>query len=320
MPILITGGTGFIGSYVTRLLIEEGECPVLFDIMPPRGMLSELEDKFHFIQGSQSHLSFVLHALESYKIDTIFHLGGMLSLSSENNPWASFESNVVGTYTILDAARIMGIRQVVYGSTIATYSKDIPSDVIDDRTIQRPTSMYGSTKVFGELLGRFYARKFGLDFRAVRYPSIVGPGARTAHMSIYNAWAIEEPLRGNPYVLRCEPDTRCPVMYFKDAGQAFLMLSRAKRESLETMVYNLAGIDPPFTAQALVDTVKTRIPEADLSFDPDPAVVELLREIGRLRIDDSAAQREWGWKISYPLEAMVDDFISEFHTHPSWYV
>lgn len=319
MATLITGGTGFIGSYIARLLIEEGEQPVLFDIAPPRGMLSDLEGKFHFLQGSLSNLSVVLNALDTYRIDTIFHLGGMLSIPSENSPWASFESNVIGTYTVLDAARIAKVNRFIYSSTIATYSRDIESDVIDDKTLQRPTSMYGTTKVFGELLGRFYERKFGLDFRGVRFPSIVGPGAKTAHMSIYNAWAIEEPLKGNPYILRCEPETKCPVMYFKDAGQAFLMLSRTPKDNLKTMVYNLAGIDPPFSAQELVDMVRSRIPASSLSFDPDPAVVELLREIGRLRIDDSAAQREWNWKTAFPLEEMVDDFIREFRDHTPWY-
>jgi nucleoside-diphosphate-sugar epimerase len=140
--------------------------------------------------------------------------------------------------------------------------------MIDDYTIQRPITMYGFTKVFGELLGRFYARKFDLDFRGVRLPSVVGPGAKTAHMSIYNAWAIEEPLRGHSYELRCQPETKCPVIYFKDAVRALWLLAQAQRSQIPTMIYNLAGISPPFSARELVATVRARIPEARLTLNP----------------------------------------------------
>lgn len=319
MSTLITGGTGFLGSYLTRILIGEGERPVLYDVAPVRGMLGEMESDFDFVQGSLSNLSELINCVDNYAVDRIFHLGGMLSLPSEHNPWASFETNVVGTYNVFEAARINEVEQVIYASTIATYSKDITSDVIDDYTLQRPTTMYGVTKVFAELLGRFYSRKFGLDFRGVRLPSVVGPGAKTAHMSIYNAWAIEEPLRGHSYELRCDPETKCPVIYFKDVVRALRLLAQAERSHISTMIYNLAGISPPFSASELVTVVRARIPEARLTFNPDPNVMELLREIGRLRFDDSCAQSEWGWHTAYSLEEMVDDFIREFNKNRSWY-
>jgi threonine 3-dehydrogenase len=320
MPTLITGGTGFLGSCLTRILIGEGERPVLYDVAPVRGMLGEMESDFDFVQGSLSNLSELINCVDKYSVDRVFHLGGMLSLPSEHNPWASFETNVVGTYNVFEAARINEVKQVIYASTIATYSKDITADVIDDYTIQRPTTMYGVTKVFAELLGRFYSRKFGLDFRGVRLPSVVGPGAKTAHMSIYNAWAIEEPLRGHSYELHCEPETKCPVIYFKDAVRALWLLAQAKRSQISTMVYNVAGVSPPFSASELVTVVRARIPESRLTFNPDPKIMELLREIGRLKFDDSCARSEWGWHTAYSLEEMVDDFIREFRENRSWYV
>lgn len=320
MTILITGGTGFIGSSLARMLIDEGERPVLFDVAPVQGMLRDMESEFDYVRGSLTNLPVLINCLRQYAVDRVFHLGGMLSLPSEENPWAAFEANIVGTYHILEASRITEVSQVIYGSTIATYSKDISSDVIDDRTLQRPSSMYGVTKVSGELLGRFYSRRFGLDFRGVRLPSVVGPGAKTAHMSIYNAWAIEEPLKGLPYELRCEPETRCPVMYFKDAASSLRLLSRADRSQISTMIYNVAGVAPEFSANDLVRAVRSRIPGARLSFNPDPEITELLKEIGRLNIDDSLAQSEWGWQPAYSLGDMVDDFIREFNEHRSWYM
>lgn len=319
MAVMITGGTGFIGSRLAEMLIEAGEKPVLFDIAPVRGPLREREGSYVFERGTLSHLSVLMDAIERNGIDRIFHLGGMLSLPSEDNPPAAFDANVIGTWNVLEAARIRKIPQVIYGSTIATYSRDIPGDTIDDRTIQRPSSLYGITKTFGENLGLYYHRRYRLDFRGVRLPSIVGPGAKTAHMSIYNAWAIEYPIRGLPYTITCAPETRCPVLYYKDAASALLALSGAEAVKITTRVYNIAGISPPFSAAELVALVEKRIPGARLSFAPDPVVVELLREIGALKIREDAAAGEWGWRLSYPLEAMVEDFITEYERHRSYY-
>ncbi len=319
MRYLITGGCGFLGSSLTRLLIGEGLRPVVLDVAPVGPMLQDVQDRFDYIRGSQTNLSFLLHCLQQHRVEGIFHLGGMLSAPSEQDPWSAFDTNVVGTYNVLEGGRIAGVQQIIYGSTIATYSLDIQTDFIDDHTLQRPTSMYGTTKVFGELLGRFYKRKFGLDFRGVRLPSVVGPGAKTAHMSIYNAWAIEYPLQGKPYRLLCDPQTRCPVIYFKDAARSLWELSQAPQSRIRTVVYNVAGITPAFSAEELVDHVKARLPEADLSFQPDPLIVELLRELGRLRIVDDAARNEWDWDTRYTLPTMIEDFIEEFRRHSAWY-
>lgn len=320
MATMITGGAGFIGSCLAKLLIDEGERPVLFDIAPVQGPLTEQDGRFIFERGSLAHLPVVMDCVERHAIDRIFHLGGMLSLPSEQNPWGAFDANVVGTWNILEAARIKKMRQVVYGSTIATYSKDIPGDVIDDRTIQRPSSFYGITKTFGELTGRWYQRRFGLDFRGVRLPSIVGPGAKTAHMSIYNAWAIEYSIKGLPYTLNCDPETRCPALYYKDAAMALKALASADPSRIRTRVYNIAGITPPFSASELVKVIMKRIPEAQLSFKPDPVVVGLLRELGALNISDDCARQEWGWQLAYPLDAMVDDFIGEFEKNKAYFL
>jgi threonine 3-dehydrogenase len=320
MPTMITGGTGFLGSYLARLLINKGEKPILYDIAPPGAMLNDLKGKYEFVKGSLLNISELINCLEAYSIDKIFHLGGMLSLPSEENPWAAFDVNVIGTHNVLEASRIKGVKQVLFGSTIATFSDDIPTDIVDDLTIQHPNSMYGTTKVMCELMGRYYGLRFGIDFRAIRIPSVVGPGAKTRHMSIYNCWSIEESLRGRPYELFCEPQTRCATIYFKDAAKALILLSEAKKEDIKTVVYNISGIIPSYSAQELADIIRDRIPDAQLSFNPDPNAVKLLKKLGQLVFSDERAQKEWGWKNSYDLSAMVDDFIKEFKENNSWYV
>jgi threonine 3-dehydrogenase len=320
MSILVTGGSGLIGASLTRMIVELGERPAIFDVAPSPPILKKIDSKFKYFQGSLDHLPELLNIIKTEAIDTIFHLGGMLSLPSETKPWASFHSNVVGTFNVLEAARLEKVDKIIYSSTIATYSKDIQSNVIDDFALQRPTTMYGATKVFGELLGRVYARKFGIDFRGVRFPSVVGPGVKTAHMSIYHSWVIEEPLKGNPYEIDVDPETRIPALYFKDAVRALWLLSRAKREEIKTMVYIIAGLTPPYSAKELAEVVRSRIPGARLTFKPDPILMELVKEIGTLRFNEERAQSEWGWKTSYSLSKMVDDFIEEFNQNRSFYL
>jgi threonine 3-dehydrogenase len=320
MSILITGGSGLIGASLTRMIVELGERPAIFDVAPSPPILKKIDSKFKYFQGSLDHLSELLNIIKTEAIDTIFHLGGMLSLPSETKPWACFHSNVVGTFNVLEAARLEKVDKIIYSSTIATYSKDIQSNVIDDFTLQRPTTMYGATKVFGELLGRVYARKFGIDFRGIRFPSVVGPGVKTAHMSIYHSWTVEEPLKGNPYEIYVDPETRIPAIYFKDAIRALWLLSKAEREQIKTMVYIIAGLTPPYSARELAEVVCSRIPGARLTFKPDPALMELVKEIGTLRFNEERARSEWGWKTSYSLPQMVDDFIEEFNQNRSAYL
>ncbi len=179
MAILITGGTGFIGAEVARVLVPKGESPIVFDINDRKTLLKGVLDKVTIVKGDVSNYSHVFNVVKQYNIDVIYHLGSMLSVPSDADPWSSFRVNAQGTFNVLEAARLLGVKQVIFSSTLATYGMDIREEVIDDYTLQRPTLFYGCTKVFSELMGRFYKRKFGLDFRGVRYPAIVGPGVKT---------------------------------------------------------------------------------------------------------------------------------------------
>ncbi len=317
MTTLITGGTGFVGAELARLLIDRGERPIIMDVSQLRYPLAEHKDRFDYVKGSVANLPEVLNALDGRKVDRILHLAGMLSLPSEENPWAAFNVNAVGTYNVLEAARLFKVGKLIFSSSIAVYSEDLPAGEITETACSRPRTMYGSCKVFGELMGRFYSRRFDLDFRGVRLPSVVGPFSTAVHMSSYNCWAIEEPLRGHGYALPVEPETKVPAIYFKDAARALLLLADADKARITTGVYNLAGIAPPYTAQQLLDAVIARVPRAKLSFAPDPQVMVLLKEIGQMQISDEKARKDWGWDIAFNLEEMVDDFIQEFYRHSS---
>ncbi|HET8579468.1 MAG TPA: NAD-dependent epimerase/dehydratase family protein, partial [Nitrospiraceae bacterium] len=237
---------------------------------------------------------------------------------SEADPPASVRANVLGTFHVLEAARLFEVRQVLFSSTVATYGLDIQEPVITDYTLQRPQLFYGATKVFCEHMGRFYNRKYGLDFRGVRYPSIVGPGVKTPGVAQYTSWVIEECARGNPYSIKAKPETTVPVLYFKDAARALVQLGEVPLETIKTVVYVLAGVTPTPTAQELAEAVRAKVSGAQITFSPDPAVQPALDRIS-LPLDDSNARKEWNWQPAYNQEQLVEDFLQELGLHPQRY-
>jgi threonine 3-dehydrogenase len=271
-----------------------------------------MENAFDFVRGSFVDRKRLLETINTHGVDTVFHLGGMLSLPSEDDPEQAIGVNALGTLDVLEAARSAGVKRVIFASSIAVYGLDLPDAPVDDRCLQRPTSMYGICKSFSEQLGLYYHRRYGLDFRGLRIPSVVAPGCRVAHMSIYNCWAIEEPLKGNSYRIPVDPSLRCPTIYYKDAVRALWTLSVANPESIKTRVYNLAGCRPFYTARDLCDRVRQFLPQADLDFDIDVRVNTLLGGLAKIDLDDSCARREWGWTPTFDLDSMIADFSVEF--------
>ena len=319
MSVLITGGCGMIGSTLARMLVEKGEQVWVFDRQISPNRLSGIEDRVTTIRGELGTFSHVVEAVKESAPRVIFHLGAMLSIPANADPPAAFSANVEGTFHVLEAARLFGPAGVIFPSTNATYGIDIKGNTIDDGTVQRPTTLYGTTKVFGELLGRFYRARYGVDFRSVRFPSIVGPGSTVKHVSIYNAWAVEKAVRGEPYDIFVEPHIRCPVLYFKDAARSLMVLDAAPKEAIQAVCYTLAGIDPMPSAGELVAAIRERFPRATLGFAPEPFAMEHHSRLQKLAYDESSARRELGWEPRYTLKEMIADFAEEVAAHPERY-
>ncbi len=319
MSVLITGGYGLIGSTLSRMLVEKGEKVWVFDKFTPAQRFQGIADQIKSLQGDLANFPKVLEAVRESAPQVIFHLGGMLSLPSNADPQSAYATNVAGTYHVLEAARLFNVPKVIFTSTIATYGLDIQKDVIDDFTLQRPTTMYGSTKVFGELLGRFYRSKYGIDFRAVRFPAVIGPGAKTAHISIYNAWAPEKAFYNEPYEIFVEPEIRCPIIYFKDAARSLALLSAAPQSAIQTICYLIAGIKPMSSAAELVAAIRKHFPNAPLSYKPDPLAMDFHGKNQGKRFEDTMAEKEWGWKPEYSLDKMISDFYKELRENRERY-
>lgn len=319
MAVLITGGYGLIGSTLARMLVAGGEEVWAFDKFTPANRFQGMAGSLRTLSGDLGNFSKVAEAVKESAPRTIFHVGGMLSLPCNNDPQSAYSTNVAGTYHVLEAARLFKVPRVIFTSTIATFGLDIRGGVIDDFTLQRPITMYGTTKVFGELLGRFYRTRYGIDFRAARFPSVIGPGAKTGHISIYNAWAVEKAFYGEPYEIFVEPQIRCPVIYFKDAARALLLLEAAPPEAVRTMCYLILGTQPMPSAAELEAAVRRHFPDAPLSYKPDPLAMAFHGKNQDLVFADETAQREWGWRPEYSLERMIADFYEELRKNAERY-
>jgi threonine 3-dehydrogenase len=309
MAILITGGAGFIGIELAKKFLKRGEDIVIFDKIIDDSLFAG-DKKVIKVKGDITNWPEVLNVVQQNKIDTIFHLAAILSAISEANPWASININALGTFHVLDAARLFQVKKVIFTSSMGAYGVTQDAIVTED-TIQRPSIIYGVTKVFSELLGLYYQRKFGIDFRGVRFPQLIGTGVKTMGFGQYNPWLIEAAIKGEAFDVWVPEDTVIPLMYIKDAIKSLVLLYDAEESKLIKRVYNLGQITPPPTAKEVVDMVKQYYPDARINFKPDPNAVNVLKTIPRIIKGDNAEQ-EWGWRIEYSLDDTVKDFIAEF--------
>lgn len=304
---LITGGLGFIGSHLARKLLEEGQKVVLLDIIPWSRLIDDIKDEVEVVQGDLSNWAQVLDVVKKHKVDGIYHTGALLSASAEENPLTAYMVNANGTFHVLEAARLFDVEKVIFLSTVATYGPGLPDRVGDD-AVQRPTTMYGVTKVFCERLGEYYHRKLGVNFRGVRFPSVIGLGRGGGGVSAYSSLIVQEPAVGRPYEVFVDEETKIPLLYIKDAVKSLIELGQAEEESLRRRVYNIEGFSPP--AIELANTVKEYLPDAVIEFRPIPEMVEIARSWPR-ELDDSCASNDWGWETQYTLDKAVEDFVKE---------
>ena len=314
MAKLITGGMGFIGTYLAHALLQKGEEVVLFDVVRSSPLIHDIKDNVKTVQGDLASWAEVLEVVKQYNIDGIYHTGALLSASAEEKPITAYQVNAGGTFNILEAARLFNIERVVFTSTIASYGFGLHT--VNEDTIQMPISMYGVTKVFSERLGEYYHRKFGVDFRAVRLPSIIGPGRGAGGASAYSTLMISEPALKRPYRVFVDEDVVMPLLYIKDCVECLIRLYEADNAKLKRRVYCIAGFSP--TVKEVYDTVKKILPNADLRFKPDRELTEIVRSWPKY-LEETKAFEEWGWKTKFLLDETVRDFIKEVQAHPEIY-
>lgn len=304
---MVTGGNGFLGSCLVKEMLNDGYEVSIFDIHDQNKFLTAEEKKYvQTYKGDLGNISHVMDSVAKYRPQIIFHLGTMLSLPSNNDPQSAYRINAGGTINVLEAARIFDVNKIIYSSSIAVYGRDIKGDVIDDYTLQRPNTAYGVYKTFSELIGHFYFNKYGVDFRTLRFSSIVGPGSKVKHVSVYNSWAIEKSYFGEPYDIFVESHTKCPIIYFKDAVRGLKILCEAPENNIRTRCYNLIGME--VKAKELEASIKRKMPHAQLHYKPEKEAMDFFTPLQAISFDDSRIREELGFELKYDLDYMVEDF------------
>lgn len=307
---LITGGLGFVGVHVARQLLAEGEEVVLFQRRSqlPRSA-ADLEGKVKIVSGDISNWVHVVDAVKSNNVSCIYHVAALLGKDCADSPARGFQVNLVGTFNILEAARILDVSHVLYTSTGYVHGLAPPRKICDD-TLLRPINMYETTKFCSEHLGAQYSRQYGINFRGMRLAMIIGP---TRQLSYYHgdySGTIEKAAQGKPHTIHVDPSMPQSIIYVKDVAHALIALKRADSNKLQRYMYNINSFMA--TMQDIANTVKKYLPEAQIDFDWDESEEMKIASLAdSYAMDNIAAQEDFGWQPRYPLDKAVMDFISE---------
>ena len=299
--ILVTGAFGLVGSeLIPALKARFGEDSVI-------ALARETRDPSYqgiVEQGDVTDINLLKSLVQKYQITEIYHLAGLLSAGGEKNPPLAWNVNVNGLINVLNIANEFKLK-MFWPSSIAAFGPTTPKENVPQHTVLEPTTIYGATKVSGELLCQYYFKRFGVDVRSLRYPGLNGwkaaPGDGTTEYAIHIFYgAIKE----NTYTCFLKPDTRLPMMYLDDAIRATIDLMEAPSENITVRTsYNLGAIS--FTPAELVEEVKKLSPGFEVTYEPD--FRQQIAESWPRTIDDSQAQSDWGWKPTYDIGGMAKE-------------
>lgn len=307
--VLVTGALGQVGSELVPALRAAfgADRVIATDIRPSTPNHPALEGPFERLDCTDRAALQAL--LERYPLDAIYHLAAILSARAEAQPELAWRVNMEGLHNVLEVAR-QGRCQVFVPSSIAAFGPSTPHNPTPQDTIQRPNTLYGVTKVAGELLCDYYAQRFGLDVRGLRYPGLISytapPGGGTTD---YAVEIFHQALKHGQYTCFLGPDTRLPMMYMPDAIRATLELMQANpKRLLHRNAFNIAAFS--CTPAELAAEIQKHRPDFNMHYAMDP-VRQAIAESWPHRLDDSAARAEWGWKPQFDLASMTADMLEK---------
>jgi nucleoside-diphosphate-sugar epimerase len=300
--ILVTGAFGQIGTDLVTVLQDKygKQNVVAMDINVPENF-DGLTEKFDILDKDRLQ-SCIVH----YGINEIYHLVSLLSAKGEQNPNLTWKINVEGLNSILEIAFKNNIK-VFWPSSIAAFGPTTPRDKTPQSTVLEPTTMYGVTKVTGELLCRYYHQTYNLDVRTLRYPGLISwkaePGGGTTD---YAVAIFYEAIKHGDYNCFVSSDTTLPMMYMDDAIRGTLELMDVPKEELTSYKpYNFAALS--FRVDELALEINKLSPFT-ITYTPDQR--QQIADSWPKSIDDSEARKDWGWQHHFDLSKMVGEMIS----------
>ena len=302
--ILVIGAAGQIGSELVPALRKKYELVVATGRKTP--LPENIKESGPVIYLDAINKELLSKALFEYNIDTIFHMASILSATGEKMPQTAWNTNMNGLINVLEAGRTYNIDRIIWPSSIAAFGPTTPRENTPNTTILEPTTIYGITKVAGELLAEYYYKKYKLDVRSMRLPGIISsetlPGGGTTD---YAVEIFYEAIKNKKYTCFLREDTVLPMMYMPDCNKCMIDLLEADNAKLKRRVYNITGMS--FSAGDIAAEIKKHIPEFKIDYKPD--FRQAIADSWPKTIDDSLAREEWGWNPSFDLSSMTKDMI-----------
>lgn len=314
MNILVTGGLGVIGAWVTRQLFEEGHTPIIYENRWDTTLLPDIAPKIKIVLGDILDWAALLRTIREHKVECIVHLAALMPGQCNANPLLGVQVNALGTVNLLETARIMGIKRFVFASSKATfagisgeYAYPTYKPVNEDYLQQPLPSMrvYGTTKIASELMGIHYAQNYGLEFIALRFGAPYGVGRKARHGSLaVHSVMIENAMLGKPTRVK-GGDEREDMVYVKDIAQSIVLACFARNVKHST--FNI-GTGEGHTLRDLANAIKKLYPDAVFHIEPGLDYTGF----GPIYcvMDISRAREELGYVPKFSLEEASKDYVA----------
>ena len=304
--ILVTGAAGQLGSELVPALRDRYGADNVVAARRRTPLTQEVAESGPSTEVDVTEPASIERAIREQGIDSLYHLGSLLSVAAEADRDLSHRVNILGLLNVLEAASQADLERVILPSSIAAFGIETPHDNTPNDTLQRPTSLYGISKVFGELMGNYFFERWGLDVRGVRLPGVVSwkvePGGGTTD---YAVDAFYGAIRQQHYTCYLRPGTYLPMMYVPDAIKALVEVAEADVTSLKHHAdFNVNSMS--FEPEQLAEAIRRRVPDFTMDYQVDP-LRQYIADSWPNSLDDTIARQEWGWQPDFGLEAMVDD-------------
>ncbi|MDR0559537.1 MAG: NAD-dependent epimerase/dehydratase family protein [Prevotellaceae bacterium] len=308
--ILIIGSTGQIGSELALCLRSRyGNENVVVGYIKGAEPSGELLESGPAEEADITNASQIAATVKKYKIDTVYNMAALLSATAEAKPQMAWHIGLGGLFNVLEIARELKCA-VFTPSSIGAFGHNTPKDKTPQDTVQRPQTMYGVTKVAGELLGDYYFKRFGVDTRSVRFPGLIShvahPGGGTTDYAVEIYYAA---VKGETFKCPLQAGTFMDMMYMPDALDAAIDLMEANPDRLvHRNSFNVTSMS--IEPEMLCSAIREHIPDFKMEYCPDP-VRQAIADSWPNSIDDTCAKEEWGWNPKYNLKSTTENMLEE---------
>ena len=308
--ILIIGATGQIGSELTMELRKRyGNTNVVAGYIPGAEPKGELKESGPAAIVDVTNGEMIASVVKEYHIDTVYNLAALLSVVAESKPKLAWKIGIDGLWNVLEVAREQGCA-VFTPSSIGSFGASTPHTKTPQDTIQRPRTMYGVTKVSGELLSDYYHIRFGVDTRSVRFPGLISyvtpPGGGTTDYAVDIYYSA---VKGEKFECPIAAGTFMDMMYMPDGLRAAIEIMEANPDKLiHRNSFNIASMS--FDPEIIYNNIKKYMPDFHMEYKVDP-LRQAIAESWPNSLDDTCAREEWGWKPEYDLDTMTKDMLAK---------